>query len=163
MPGHGHTIILAGGGRLKIYPDTSFLVALLYKPDRRHETVRQLFKANHAAEWITSPWTLFETANALRQLSLANNGPDAGTMEAARRMLKHWHVRGNFQTASILWDEAMDECQRLSAAYATKGRMRAADVLHVAILDQVEHDLFVTGDKDQHALAISHGYNSQEA
>ena len=39
--------------------------------------------------------------------------------------------------------------------------MRSADVLHVALLEQIEHDLFVTRDRDQHALAVSRAFKSQ--
>jgi predicted nucleic acid-binding protein len=146
---------------LKIYADTSFLVALLYRPDRRHPAVRQCFQNQTGAEWVNSSWSLFETANTLRQLSLSRPGPAASTMEACRRLLKHWHDRGSFRTASVQIEDALFECQRLSAAYATGMRMRAADVLHVALLEQIEHDLFVTGDHDQHALAKAHGYPCQ--
>ena len=37
-------------------------------------------------------------------------------------------------------------------------RMRAADVLHVALLEEINPDLFVTRDKDQHALAVARAF-----
>lgn len=36
--------------------------------------------------------------------------------------------------------------------------MRSADVLHLAFLDQMDRDLFVRRDKDQHALALRIGF-----
>ena len=55
-------------------------------------------------------------------------------------------------------EEAMPECQQLSAAHATSLTMRSADVLHVALLDQLAPDLFVTRDRDQFTLAQAAGY-----
>jgi hypothetical protein len=37
---------------------------------------------------------------------------------------------------------------------------RLADTLHVAILEQVNPDVFVTGDKDQLALAKARGFHA---
>lgn len=39
--------------------------------------------------------------------------------------------------------------------------MRSADVLHVALMEQITPDLFVTRDKDQHALAASRAFVSR--
>jgi hypothetical protein len=41
---------------------------------------------------------------------------------------------------------------------AVRFKARAADVLHVAILEQASPDLFVTFDHDQAALATQRGF-----
>jgi hypothetical protein len=38
--------------------------------------------------------------------------------------------------------------------------MRSADVLHVALLEQIAPDLFLTRDGDQFALAQARGFKS---
>lgn len=146
---------------MRIYADTSFLVELLYKGARHHAVTRQFFLAQTGAEWITSDWTLFETANALRQLCLQNPGIKPEQAEALRRLLKRWHTHGNFTQDTVNAGESIREAMQLSVAHATRLRMRSADVLHVSNLEQIDHDLFVTRDKEQHALAIARAFKSQ--
>ena len=146
---------------MRIYADTSFLVELLYKGGRHHASARRFFEAHPAAEWVTSSWSQFETFNTFRQLCLANPGIKSEQAEALRRTLKHWHTHGNFTLAKTSMDEAVQESQQLSVAAASKIRMRGADVLHVALLEQIEHDLFVTRDKDQYALSLSRAFRAQ--
>ena len=48
----------------------------------------------------------------------------------------------------------------MSAGHAATVKCRAADILHVAILEQLNPDTFVTGDGDQAALAIARGFRA---
>lgn len=141
---------------MRIYADTSFLVSFLYPGDVRHVASRRVF-ASHAGDgWLTSEWSQFETVNALRQLCLA--GLDAARAEAFVRLFKHWHRVGPFEAVDSSFNEAMNECRQLSAASASRLRMRSADVIHVALLEQLNPDLFVTRDRDQYALAMSRAF-----
>ena len=45
-------------------------------------------------------------------------------------------------------------------AHGYRMKARSADTLHVAILEQINPDLFVTGDKDQQSLAIARGFQT---
>ncbi len=146
---------------MRIYPDTSFLVSLLYSGDRSHAASEAFFVAQTTAEWVTSEWLLFETNNSLRQLCLARNGPDKIMIEGVRRLFKRWHERGNFTRVDADMADAVTECQQLSAAHAIALRMRSADVLHVALLEQINPDLFVTRDADQFKLASQRAFPAQ--
>jgi predicted nucleic acid-binding protein len=145
---------------MKIYSDSSFLVSLIYPGDPQHQKARAFFSSNQNEDWITSEWSQFETINGLRQLCKKHNGPQPSVAEGLRRLFKHWHEKGAFRLEGTDLNEAVAECQQMSAAQATKLRMRSADVLHVAILEQVNPDLFVTRDKEQHDLAMSRAFKS---
>ena len=145
---------------MNIYADPSFLVSLLYCGDTAHKKAVTFFSAQSGAQWITSSWSHFETVNSLRQLCLSNPGPEPAKIEGVRRLFKHWHERGPFLLLETETNEAVLECQQLSGAHATRTRMRSADVLHVALLEQITPDLFVTRDKDQHELAVSRAFKS---
>jgi len=146
---------------VRIYADPSFLVSLLFARDRGHATARAAFLAQGAAEWLTSQWSLFETYNSLRQLCLRTAGPRPEVPEALRRYSKHLHVAGKFTQVDTDMTEALHECQQISTAHGSTLRMRSADVLHVALLEQLQPDLFVTRDDDQHALARARAFQSR--
>lgn len=143
---------------MKIYADTSFLVSLLYPGDKQHRACTAFFQPLANEEWLTSAWSEFETLNSLRQLCLDSAGPQATTIEAIRRLFKHWHTRGPFREVEASLDTAAREVRRMSAMHATTLRMRAADALHVALLEEINPDLFVTRDQNQHALAVARAF-----
>lgn len=143
---------------MRIYADTSFLVSLLYPNDRQHQACRAFFQPLAHEEWLTSAWSEFETANSLRQLCLDSAGPQPATIEAIRRLFKHWHTGGPFREVETSLEAAGREVRRMSATHATVLRMRAADALHVALLEEINPDLFVTRDRDQHALATARAF-----
>lgn len=145
---------------MRIYADTSFLVSLLYFQDTAHAAAKNFFLNQRTADWIASLWSEFETVNSLRQLCLIQNGPTPAEIEALRRLFKHQFTHGNFEREHVEMDEAIIECHTISAAHATAMRMRSADVLHIAILEQVTPDLFVTRDKEQHDLALARAFQS---
>lgn len=143
---------------MRIYADTSFLVALLCRTDKAHAGSRNFFLTHASDMWLTSSWSLFETRNAIRQLCLMSGGISPGQAEAVLRLFRHWHRNGNFETVGANLNEAAREVQQLSATHATTLRMRAADALHVALLEEINPDLFVTRDRDQHALAVARAF-----
>jgi len=67
---------------------------------------------------------------------------------------------GQFAIEDTSLGEAIQEANQMSAAHGCALRMRSADVLHVALLEQINPDLFVTRDKDQHALAKARAFNA---
>lgn len=146
---------------MRIYADTSFVVALLCRTDKAHPATRSFFLANASDEWLTSSWSLFETRNAIRQLCLMPAGISPEQAESVLRLFRHWHQRGIFKAVATNLSEAANEAQQLSATHATSLRMRSADVLHIALLEQINPDLFVTRDKDQHALALARAFPSR--
>ena len=146
---------------MTIYPDSSFLVSYLYPGDLHHRRARQFLRAHGGDTWLTSAWSQFETINALRSLCLASGGPSPATVEAIRRLFGHWHRRGPFDLERVDWDEVLKDANQISAAFASRQRARTADTLHVAILEQLEPDIFVSGDRDQAALARSRGFQTQ--
>jgi hypothetical protein len=107
---------------------------------------------------ITSPWSQFETINTLRQLCLHRPGPDRKVIEAIRLLFKHWHRNGPFHLERLSLDDALVDCAKISAAYGATFRMRSADTFHVALLEQLNPDLFVTRDRDQLDLARARGF-----
>lgn len=62
--------------------------------------------------------------------------------------------------AAVNWDEVLKDAHQISAAFGAKFKARSADALHVAILEQVNPDIFVSGDKDQLVLATARGFRT---
>jgi len=145
---------------VRIYADTSFLVSWLYVNDVHHAKARQWFTKYGAEGWIVSPWSEFETINAARSLCLRKPGPSSEYAEGLRRFFKHLFVEGPFEKEDIEWELALRDAAQVSAAHAATVKCRAADILHVAILEQLNPDTFVTGDGDQAALAIARGFRA---
>jgi hypothetical protein len=56
---------------------------------------------------------------------------------------------GPFGFAAVDWDEVLKDAHQITAGFAARLKARSADVLHVAILEQVNPDLFVSGDKQR--------------
>ena len=146
---------------MRIYADTSFLVALLYPPDAGHSAAMAVFKKNYHAGWITSEWSQFETGNSLRQLCVQYPGLNADIPEALRRYFKHLHKAGPFSLDEVDWPELLKDSHQISVAFGNSMVARSADLLHVAALEQIAPDLFVTRDKKQHDLALARAFNSQ--
>ena len=145
---------------MTLYADTSFLVSFLYRADAGHAAARAFFRQHAKDEWLTSSWSQFETVNSLRQLCRHRPAPRPQVPEALRRLFKHWHDRGAFSLREADLEEAVRECEQISAAHGTRLAMRAADVLHVALLEQINPDLFVTRDREQHDLAMARAFQS---
>jgi predicted nucleic acid-binding protein len=141
---------------LRIYADTSFLVSWIYKGDAGHSAARRAFAKHNTQDWLTTEWSQFETVNSLRQLCLGGLRPP--TAEGLVRFFKRLHHAGPFQLAESVCEEAFRESRQLSAAYGNNIRMRSADVIHVALLEQINPDLFITRDNDQFALAKARGF-----
>jgi predicted nucleic acid-binding protein len=125
-----------------------------------HAKARGWFAPRQGADWVVSPWTEFETVNTLRSLVLQTKGPTAASMEARRRYFKHLFVAGPLERQSIDWTEALKDVHQVSAALASRTQCRSSDALHVAILEQVNPDLFVTFDGKQAALATHRGFQA---
>jgi predicted nucleic acid-binding protein len=146
---------------LIIYADSSFLVSCLCSFDTGHGAARAFFSTHIADDWVTSNWSQFETVNSLRQLRRSNPKLPAELPEGLRRLFKKWHERGNFSLERTDSDEAINEAAQISAAFGRSFRARSADVLHIALLEQINPDLFVTRDKEQFALARARGFAAQ--
>jgi predicted nucleic acid-binding protein len=145
---------------MRIYPDTSFLISWLYAPDLNHAKARAWFRLQAVEDWIISPWTEFETINGLRQLCVRSPGPRPAQIEAVRRLFKHLFSVGPLKRQAVDWFDAMTDCHQISAAFGTRQKCRAADTLHVALLEQINPDIFVSGDQDQVDLASARGYRA---
>ena len=146
---------------MRVYADTSFLVSWLYVNDTHHAKARQWF-INHVTEnWVVSPWSEFETINAVRSLCLRSPGPSREYAEGLRRFFKHLFVEGPFEREDVDWDLVLRDAAQISAAHAVTIKSRAADILHIAMLEQVNPDIFVSGDGDQVALATARGFRAQ--
>jgi len=143
-----------------IYPDASFLVSWLYKPDPLNAKARVWFAQHQADDFLISDWSRFETINTLRDLCLRPHPPRRELIEALRRYFSHLLQVGPFDFAAVDWDEVLKDAHQISAGFAARLKARSADALHVAILEQINPDLFVSGDKDQLALATARGFRS---
>ena len=139
---------------MTIYPDASFLVSWLYKPDPLNAKARVWFARHQAGDFLISDWARFETINTLRDLCLRPHPPRQELIEALRRYFSH------LLFAAVDWDEVFKDAHQISAGFATRLKARSADALHVAILEQLNPDLFVSGDKDQLTLATARGFRS---
>jgi predicted nucleic acid-binding protein len=145
---------------MRIYADSSFLVSWLYSADKSNAKARAWASAHSTADWVLSDWSQFETLNALRSLCLQTHGPTPELIEGLRRYFKHLIYQGPFEYVRVDWQEVLRDCHQLSASFAARMKARAADALHVAILEQVNPDLFVSGDRDQLALAKARGFRA---
>jgi hypothetical protein len=54
----------------------------------------------------------------------------------------------------------MRDSNQVSTAFASRLKARAADTRHIAILEQINPDIFVSGDQDQIALAKARGFQA---
>ena len=145
---------------MTIYPDASFLVSWLYKPDPLNAKARAWFSSHQSDDFLVSDWARFETINTLRDLCLRPRPPQLELVEGLRRYFSRLLEVGPFEFAAVDWDKTMQDAHQISASFAARLKSRSADVLHVAMLEQINPDLFVTGDKDQLALATSRGFRS---
>ena len=145
---------------MTIYPDASFLVSWLYTPDPLNPKARAWFSQHQTDEFLISDWARFETINTLRDLCLRPNPPKRELVEGLRRYFGHLLHIGPFEFAAVDWDEVLKDAHQISAGFAARFKARSADVLHVAILEQLNPDVFVSGDKDQVALATARGFRS---
>jgi predicted nucleic acid-binding protein len=145
---------------MTIYPDASFLVSWLYKPDSLNAKARVWFARHQADDFLISDWSRFETINTLRDLCLRPHPPRQELIEALRRYFSHLLRAGPFEFAAVDWDEVLKDAHQISAAFAARLKARSADALHVAILEQLNPDLFVSGDQDQLTLATARGFRS---
>ncbi len=143
-----------------IYPDASFLVSWLYKPDPLNAQARAWFVQHQGDDYLISDWSRFETINTLRDLCLRPNPPRQELIEGLRRYFSHLLEVGPFGYMAVDWDEVLKDAHQISAGFATRLKARSADALHVAILEQINPDIFVSGDKDQLALATARGFRS---
>jgi predicted nucleic acid-binding protein len=145
---------------MTIYPDASFLVSWLYKPDPLNAKARVWFAQHQADDFLISDWSRFETINTLRDLCLRPHPPKRELIEALRRYFSHLLEIGPFEFIAVDWDVVLRDAHQISAGFAARLKARSADALHVAILEQVNPDLFVSGDKDQLKLATARGFRS---
>jgi hypothetical protein len=143
-----------------IYPDASFLVSWLYKPDPLNAKARGWFANHQTDDFLVSDWARFEAINTLRDLCLRPHPPKAELIEALRRYFSHLLQVGPFESAAVDWDEVLKDAHQISAGFAARIKARSADILHVGILEQINPDLFVSGDKDQLTLATARGFRS---
>lgn len=145
----------------RVYPDTSYWVAMRCRADVNHARWRQFHPQIETARLLWSPWTHFELFNALRQMTL---GSDAVLTEAETNRLIASLERevqlGYFDPCVIDWRDELRECRELSAQFGCRMVMRSGDVVQVAVARLSGADLFVTFDKDQHALATAAGLES---
>ena len=128
---------------MRIYADPSFLVAWLYSGDVNNRKARSWFANHQSAHWILSDWSRFETLNTLRGLCLRTNGPRPELVEALRRFFNHLLYHGPFENDRVDWPEVIRDSNQISAGFAARMKARSADTLHIAILEQINPDLFV--------------------
>ena len=145
---------------MTIYPDASFLVSWLYKPDSLNAKARAWFLSHQSDDFLVSDWARFETINTLRDLCLRPHPPSRDLIESLRRYFSRLLQVGPFELMAVNWDEALQDAHQISASFASQRTARSADVLHVSILEQINPDPFVSGDKDQLALATARGFRS---
>jgi hypothetical protein len=77
-----------------------------------------------------------------------------------RRYFSHLLQVGPFEFAAVDCDEVLKDAHQISAGFAARLKARSADTLHVAMLEQLNPDLFVSGDQDQLTLATARGFRS---
>src|SRR2546423_13033074 len=143
---------------MTIYGDTSFLVSLLYAGDQFNAKARAWFARHQNEVWLLSEWSRFETINSLRSLCHYTPGPTTKLVEALRRYLNHLLRYGPFEEERTDWQQVIRDSDQISDAFASKIKARSADVLHVGILEQINPDIFVSGDRDQLTLASARGF-----
>jgi predicted nucleic acid-binding protein len=145
---------------MTIYPDASFFVSWLYRPDLLNAKARVWFAHHQADDFLVPDWARFETINTLRDLRLRPHPPKPELIEALGRYFSHLLQVGPFGFAAVDWEEVLKDAHQISAGFAARLEARSADVLHVAMLEQLNPDLFVSGDKEELALATARGFRS---
>ncbi len=147
---------------MTIYPDSSFLLSWLAGGDKYHPQAQAWYQAHIHDQWLITPWAEFETINSLRQLCLRPNGPSPYRIEAIRAYFRHLFQAGPLERRAVDWLVVLAGCHEISSAYAPRMKARAADTVHVAMLELILPDVFVSGDFDQLALAQARGFHCED-
>src|ERR1700728_5412636 len=111
---------------MTIYPDASFLVSWLYKPDPLNAKARVWFGSHQADDFLISDWARFETINTLRDLCLRPHPPKPELIEALRRYFSHLLQTGPFEVAAVDWDEVLKDAHEISAGISVRAFLIAA-------------------------------------
>jgi predicted nucleic acid-binding protein len=142
----------------RIYPDTSYWVAMRCRADSNHEAWLRFHPQIEHARLLWSPWTHFEVYNTFRQMTLGEDAPL--TAAEARQLIASLEKevnRGCWDPITTDWREQLREAREISAEFGYRYRMRSGDVVHVAIARLAGADAFITCDEDQCELAQAVG------
>ena len=146
---------------MRIYPDTSFLVALRYFRDKHHEAATRYFETNQEEIFLWSPWHRVEVANTIRQF-LVGDSPRISQGEA--RSIIHsleQEVRfGYFLHMEADWRDVLRTANELSIEQGDSIKCRSADLLHIAYAKEIAAELFISFDQDQVDFAKAVGLDA---
>ena len=141
---------------MKVYADTTYLVAMYFPDDTFTGLALRSFEQIHGPPLLYTPIHRLETRNTIRQLVFHQKT----TKSQARQILRDIESDlddGDLVHASLDWTETLRECERLSDAHTPGTGCRAMDILHVASATVLSVDLFLTFDGRQFDLAKASG------
>jgi hypothetical protein len=86
---------------MTIYPDASFLVSWLYRPDPLNGRARVWFANHQADDFLISDWARFETVNTLRDLCLRPHPPGITGETCKVRSPAGWTAAGRSSSREV--------------------------------------------------------------
>lgn len=119
---------------MTIYPDASFLVSWLYKPDPLNVKARVWFAQHQTDDFLISDWARFETINTLRDLCLRTRPPKQELVEGLRRYFSHLLQVGPFEFVAVDWDEVLKDAHQISAGFAVRLKARSAWTTNASVV-----------------------------
>lgn len=137
---------------MRIYPDTSFWVALKLADDTHHAAAAKAMTAHGDWSWHWTPWHRVETFNSFRQFA---RGGIVAKADAARiiHQLDQEVRLGYWPHLEFSWTDAVRTAGELSAQHSWNQIVRSMDLFHVAVAVEIAADMFVSFDDDQLHLA----------
>jgi predicted nucleic acid-binding protein len=140
---------------LKVYADSSFLVALYLQ--QHSSTAATAFLQRHGEPLPFTPWHRLEVRNAIR-LAVFHKLID---LSQGRTQLKQMDTDLHDETLllhmPVDWVAVLREAEKLSAVHAKTFGCRSGDLFHIAAAVELDFDLFLTFDERQRKVAKAAG------
>jgi predicted nucleic acid-binding protein len=147
---------------LKAYFDSGFLFKL-YWPEPNSAAAYGLLQ-HYQPPALLSRLNEVEMLHVARRKTWLRNQAGQCLLTAAQfqsglALFEQHLAAGVLGFLEINYDEVFDVALELSKKLGTTQPVRAADLLHVAMME-LGFDHFVTGDRQQHEFALAAGYTS---
>jgi predicted nucleic acid-binding protein len=137
---------------MKIYPDSSFLVALYVLTDTHTTAALAEWERLRLAPLIYTPLHRLEVRNAIRQFEFARR-LTLIEVKAALRRIDHDLATGTLLHTPVNWTDALRHSERIGATHTRQTGISGADLLHLGVAVDHHVDLFLTFDERQFKTA----------
>ncbi len=147
-----------------LYADTSFLVAVRYRPDTFHDAAAAYLERRQEDDWLWSPWHRVEVFHALRQYARDRGVKRTMAPSEAKAIINRLEndVRIGYLThVEADWRDVLRSANELSVVHGFGLPFSSADLLHDAYAVELGAELFVSFDENQLSLAKAAGLKAE--